>query len=42
MKNEAEKESLDNLEDLMNANNKHFRNKKRYSYVHQSSYSEWI
>ena len=36
MKNEEEKKSLDNLEELMKVNNKHFRNKKRYSFVHQS------
>ena len=36
MKNESEKKSLDNFSELMNTNNKHFRNKKRYSFVHQS------
>ena len=36
MKNEAEKESLDDMEAIMNTNNKHFRNKKRYSFVHHS------
>jgi len=36
MKNEVEIEALDHLDELMKTTNKHFRNKKRYSFMHQS------